>query len=56
MASATARPTVFRNGQPLFTADDTEHFIVTGQPGIGMYASTAMALDDWKGGELVSNP
>ena len=46
----TARLTVRRNDIVLFTHDDTAYFIPSGKPGIGMYASGAMALDDWEGG------
>ena len=52
----TARLTVYRNGSPLFTYDDADSFIGSGQPGIGLYATTAMSLDDWAGGKLATNP
>jgi hypothetical protein len=52
IAPSTARLTVLRNGVPLFTHDDGSHFIAGGQPGIGLYATTAIALDDWEGGAL----
>jgi hypothetical protein len=49
----TARLTVFRNGTALFAHDDASHIITGGgQPGIGLHASTAIALDDWRGGEV----
>jgi Concanavalin A-like lectin/glucanases superfamily/Putative esterase len=54
VATNTARLTVYRNGLVLFTHDDAAHFIPNGQPGIGMYATAAMALDDWEGGTLNS--
>jgi hypothetical protein len=54
VATNTARLTVYRNGLVLFTHDDAAHFIANGQPGIGMYATAAMALDDWEGGTLNS--
>jgi hypothetical protein len=54
VAAGTARLTVYRNGTVLFTHDDAAYFIADGQPGIGMYATGAMALDDWKGGKLVA--
>jgi hypothetical protein len=59
VAANTARLTVYRNGSPLVTTDDTAYFIANGQPGLGLYASTSMALDDWQGGALqpaVGNP
>jgi hypothetical protein len=40
----------------LFTVDDAEHFIVDGQPGIGLWASTAVAVDAWEGGQISANP
>jgi hypothetical protein len=52
VAANTARLTVYRNGSALFTYDDAEYFIASGQPGIGVYATAAMALDEWEGGEL----
>jgi hypothetical protein len=52
IAPGTARLTVYRNSQVVFTHDDASHFIASGQPGIGLYASTAVALDDWRGGEI----
>jgi hypothetical protein len=52
MAATTARLTVMRNGVPLMIHDETSHFIGDGRPGIGLYASTAVALDDWEGGAL----
>ena len=56
IATSTARLTVSRNGVPLFTHDDASHFIAGGQPGIGLYATTAIALDDWEGGTLPTIP
>ena len=56
VAANTARLTVYRNGSPLFTYDDADSFIESGQPGIGLYATTAMSLDDWAGGKLATNP
>jgi hypothetical protein len=56
VAANTARLTVYRNGGLLFTVDDAEHFIASGQPGIGLYASTAVALDAWEGGKLPPSP
>jgi hypothetical protein len=56
VASNTARLMVYRNGVLLFTHDDASHFIASGQPGIGLYATTAIALDDWEGGTLPTNP
>ena len=52
IATSTARLTVFRNGVLFFTHDDASHFMAGGQPGIGLYATTAIALDDWEGGAL----
>ena len=54
--TSTARLTVYRNGTPLFTHDEVTHFIGSGYPGIGLYASTAVSLDDWQGGELSGAP
>jgi hypothetical protein len=51
-----ARLTVYRNGSVLFTHDDAAHFIESGHPGIGLYASTDLSLDDWEGGTLTSTP
>src|SRR6185295_6531430 len=51
VAANTARLTVYRNGSLLFTVDDADHFIASGQPGIGMYAGAAVALDAWQGGK-----
>ena len=39
---------VFRSGGVLLTVDDAAHFIAGGNPGLGLYASTA----NWRGGEL----
>jgi hypothetical protein len=47
---------VYRNGAVLFSHDDASHFIESGQPGIGLYASTAIALDDWEGGAVPPIP
>jgi hypothetical protein len=55
IATNTARLTVYQNGNALFTHDDAAHFIESGQPGIGLYATTAVALDDWAGGELTGD-
>jgi hypothetical protein len=52
VAASTARLTVYRNGHALFTYDDAAYFIANGQPGIGLYATAAMSLDEWEGGEL----
>jgi hypothetical protein len=52
VAASTARLIVYRNGTPLLTHDDAAHFIGSGQPGIGLYASTSVFLDDWEGGTL----
>jgi hypothetical protein len=54
VAANTARLVVHRNGSPILTHDDAEHFIATGQPGIGLYASTSGSLDDWEGGTLTA--
>jgi Concanavalin A-like lectin/glucanases superfamily/Putative esterase len=54
IAANTARLTVYRNGSVLFTHEDATYFIANGHPGIGMFATTAMALDDWEGGRLSS--
>jgi hypothetical protein len=56
VAAGTARLMVYRNGNPLFTVDDADHFIAGGNPGIGLYATTAISLDDWEGGVLTGNP
>jgi Concanavalin A-like lectin/glucanases superfamily/Putative esterase len=56
VATNTARLTVHRNDVVLFTHDDAAYFIAGGQPGIGLYASGAMALDDWEGGTLNPGP
>ena len=56
IAAGTARLTVRRNGAPLFSHDDASHFIGSGQPGIGLYATTAVALDDFQGGALPNAP
>jgi hypothetical protein len=56
VATNTARLTVFRNGTALFTHDDASHFIANGQPGIGLFATTAISLDDWRGGEASGTP
>jgi hypothetical protein len=55
IGSATARLTIYRNENVLFTYDDAEHFIESGQPGIGLHATTSVALDDWAGGELTAD-
>jgi hypothetical protein len=52
VAPNIARLTVYRNGSPLFTHDDTTHFIASGQPGIGLFGGAPTALDDWRGGDL----
>ena len=53
----TAHLTVYQNGTALFSYDDTEHFVANGQPGIGLFASTAgMSLDNWEGGNTVLAP
>jgi hypothetical protein len=52
IAPGTARLTILRNGVPLVTHDDASHFIGSGQPGIGLFATTAVSLDDWQGGDL----
>jgi len=51
VAAGTARLAVYRNGSLLLAHDDAVHFIESGQPGIGLYATGAMAIDDWRGGE-----
>ena len=51
-----ARLTVYRNGSPLFTHDDAAHFIESGDPGIGLFATTDVSLDDWEGGTITSTP
>jgi hypothetical protein len=56
IAPNVARLTVHRNGTWLFNHDDASHFLAGGQPGIGLYATTAIALDDWEGGALPSVP
>jgi PKD repeat protein len=56
VAAGTARLMVYRNGSQLLVHDDAEHFLDGGQPGIGLHASTLIALDDWAGGDLASNP
>ena len=56
VAPSTARLTVYRNGTELFSYDDAERFIASGQPGIGLRVSTGgMSLDDWEGGEGVTS-
>jgi hypothetical protein len=55
IAASTARLTVLRNGAVLFTHDDAAHFIADGQPGIGLWASAAVALDDWAAGEAAGS-
>ena len=56
VAANTARLTLYRNGSPLFTYDEADAFIASGQPGLGLHASTTMSLDDWTGGTLATNP
>jgi hypothetical protein len=56
VAASTARLTVSRNGEALVTVDDAAHFIASGQPGIGLYASTSVALDGWEGGDAPASP
>ena len=56
VATNTARLTLYRNGTALFTYDDASHFIPSGQPGIGLFANAAIALDDWRGGEASGSP
>jgi hypothetical protein len=56
VATNTARLTVSRNGNGLVTVDDAAHFIANGQPGIGLYAGTAVALDAWEGGSVPPSP
>ena len=56
VAANTARLTVYRNGTALFTHDDASHFIADGQPGLGLFATTAISLDDWRGGEAAGAP
>ena len=53
VAGSTAHLVVYRNGSPLFTCDDSSHFIAAGQPGIGLFGSSATSLDDWEGGNGV---
>ena len=52
VAATTARLTVYRNEAVLFTVDDVDTVIASGQPGIGLHATTAVALDAWEGGEI----
>jgi hypothetical protein len=52
IATNTARLTVYQNESVLLTYDDAGQFIDSGQPGIGLHASMAVAVDDWAGGEL----
>jgi hypothetical protein len=56
VGTTTARLTVLRNGNVLFTTDEATRFIADGQPGLGLYATAAMALDDWQGGALEPPP
>jgi len=56
VAANTARLIIYRNGTPVLTHDDAAHFIGRGQPGIGLYASTSVFLDDWEGGTLPLGP
>lgn len=56
VASSTARLVLYRNGNPLFTYDDSDHFIAAGQPGIGLFGSSATSLDDWEGGNVIGVP
>ena len=52
VGARVARLSVRRNGSVLFTYDDADHFIESGNPGIGLFATTNVSLDDWRGGEL----
>jgi Putative esterase len=56
VAANTARLTVYRNGSTLFEHQDASHFIASGQPGIGLFATTAVSFDDWRGGEVNGAP
>jgi hypothetical protein len=56
VAANVARLSVYRNGSLLFTHDDAVHFIESGRPGIGLFASTDVSLDDWEGGTLAHMP
>ena len=56
VAANVARLTVYRNGSPLFVYDDAGYFIESGDPGIGLFATTTVSLDDWEGGNLTSTP
>jgi hypothetical protein len=47
---------VYRNVAVLFSLDEGAGVIASGQPGIGLYASTAIALDDWEGGAVPPIP
>ena len=52
VGASTARLTVYRNGNQLFSYDDASHFIAGGQPGVGVNESTTVAVDDWESGNL----
>jgi hypothetical protein len=56
IASGTTRLTVRRNGDVLFTHDESTHVIPGGQPGFGLWASDGVAVDDWEGGALPEQP
>ena len=57
VAASTARLSVLRNGEVLFTYDETTAFIADGHPGVGVYAISApLAVDDWSGGSLGASP
>jgi hypothetical protein len=56
IAPNTARLLVYRNGVLLFSHDDASHFIASGQPGIGLYATTTIRLDDSLTLALLENP
>jgi hypothetical protein len=56
VAPNVARLTVYRNGSPVFAYDDAGYFIESGDPGIGLFATTTVSLDDWEGGAFTSTP
>jgi hypothetical protein len=57
VAPSTAHLTVYRNETELFSYDDSDHFIASGQPGIGLNSNTeGMSLDDWEGGDTALAP
>ena len=57
VAPGLARLVLYRNGSPIFSYDDADHFVASGRPGIGLSAGTeGISLDDWEAGELISAP